>query len=219
MRSVVIISGGMDSTTLLYDVVASGQQVFGLTFDYRQRHWREIECARASCQKLGVPHRVVDLGLLGDLVSSALTRENIPVPEGDYTDDTMKVTVVPNRNMVMLSIAGAYAIEMGAEKLYYGAHSGDHTIYPDCRPAFVTAMKEAFSLCDWHRISLEVPYLHDTKAGILRRGLLLGVDYSLTWTCYKGSPLSCGKCGSCVERLLAFREMGIRDPLEYERFP
>jgi 7-cyano-7-deazaguanine synthase len=216
MRSVVIISGGMDSTTLLYDVVASGEQVFGLTFDYGQRHRREIECARATCEKLAVSHRVIDLGLLGDLVSSALTRESIPVPEGNYTDDTMRVTVVPNRNMVMLSLAGAYAIEMKAEKLYYGAHSGDHAIYPDCRPAFVAAMKEAFSRCDWHPLSLEVPYLHYTKTGILRRGLELGVDYSLTWTCYRGSPSSCGKCGSCAERLEAFREMGIQDPLEYE---
>ncbi len=219
MRSVVIISGGMDSTTLLYDVVASGEHAFGLTFDYGQRHRREIGCARATCEKLAVPHRVIDLGLLGALVSSALTRENIPVPEGNYTDDTMKVTVVPNRNMVMLSLAGAYAIEMKAEKLYYGAHSGDHTIYPDCRPAFVSAMKEAFSRCDWHPLSLEVPYLHHTKTGILRRGLELGVDYSLTWTCYRGSPRSCGKCGSCVERLEAFREMGIHDPLEYEECP
>lgn len=216
MRSVVIISGGMDSTTLLYDVVASGEETFAITFDYGQRHRREIECARETCARLSVPHRVANLGLLGELVSSALTRDQVPVPDGDYTDDTMRVTVVPNRNMVMLSLAAAFAIETGAGKLYYGAHSGDHAIYPDCRPEFVAVMKEALRLCDWHPIRLEVPYLHGDKTSILRRGIELGVDYSRTWTCYKGGDRSCGQCGSCRERLEAFRELGIVDPLEYE---
>lgn len=216
MRSVVILSGGLDSTTLLYDVLSRGEEALAVTFNYGQRHDKEIMCARETCSRLSVPHRIVEIGAFGTLVSSALTRQEIDVPEGSYADDTMKVTVVPNRNMVMLSMAGAYAIEVGAGRIYYGAHSGDHTIYPDCRPPFVDAMKAALALCDWHPLILEVPYLFGNKTTILRRGIELGVDYSLTWTCYKGGDKACGRCGSCVERLEAFQELGIRDPLEYE---
>lgn len=142
--------------------------------------------------------------------------EGLGVPEGNYADENMKQTVVPNRNMVLLSIAAAYAIGIKANHLFYGAHAGDHTIYPDCRPAFVSAMTTAFHLCDWSDIILDVPYLHMTKGDIVKRGMSLNVDYSMTWTCYKGGEKPCGKCGSCDERLAAFREAGIKDPVEYQ---
>ena len=216
MKSVLILSGGLDSTTLLYDLIHQGHQVHAITFDYNQKHKKEIECAKAICGNLAVPQKIIDISLLNELAPSCLTREQWEVPEGNYADENMKQTVVPNRNMVFLSLAAAFAIGIKADHLFYGAHAGDHTIYPDCRPAFVSAMTTAFHLCDWNDVVLEVPYLYLTKGAIVRRGLSLGVDYSLTWTCYKGGETSCGTCGSCDERLAAFREAGAADPLEYE---
>ena len=129
----------------------------------------------------------------------------------------MKQTVVPNRNMVFLSLAASYAIGIGAQHLFYAAHAGDHTIYPDCRPAFISAMGTAFHLCDWNDVVLEAPYqVPGPRATSSNAGLSLGVDYAMTWTCYKGGNVSCGKCGSCDERLAAFREAGATDPLDYE---
>jgi 7-cyano-7-deazaguanine synthase len=215
-KALIILSGGMDSTTLLYDIRDQGFEVSAVTFDYRQKHRREIACAQKTCQHLGIPHRIIDAGFLNDIAPSSLTRDDWQVPEGRYDDETMKQTVVPNRNMVLLSIAAAYAIGIQAGRLFYGAHAGDHAIYPDCRPVFVSAMTTAFHLCDWHDLILEVPYLFRTKADIVKRGLSLGVDYSLTWSCYKGEEKSCGKCGACNERLAAFSEAGVQDPLEYQ---
>jgi 7-cyano-7-deazaguanine synthase len=215
VKSVLIFSGGLDSTTLLYDLVGQGHDLYALTFDYRQRHRKEIECARQTCRKLSIPHTIVEISVLGDLAPSSLTRSDQEVPEGMYFEETMKQTVVPNRNMVLLSLAGSYAIGIGADCLYYAAHAGDHTIYPDCRPAFVSSMQTAFHLCDWNDLRLEAPYVHMSKGDIVKRGLSLGVDYSLTWSCYKGGEKSCGRCGSCTERLEAFRDAGAADPLEY----
>ena len=216
MKSVLILSGGLDSTTLLYDLIQQGHQVHAITFDYNQKHKREIKCAKAICRNLAVPQKIIDISLLNELAPSCLTREQWEVPEGNYADENMKQTVVPNRNMVFLSLAAAFAIGIRADHLFYGAHAGDHTIYPDCRPAFVSAMTTAFHLCDWNDVILEVPYLYLSKGAIVRRGLSLGVDYSVTWTCYKGGEKSCGTCGSCDERLAAFREAGATDPLVYE---
>ena len=215
IEAVVILSGGMDSTTLLYDVMDSGKETAAVTFDYNQRHKKEILMAIKTTRRLHVPHEIIPLTVLNQIAPSCLTRPR-PVPEGHYADENMKQTVVPNRNMVMLSLAAAYAIGIGATELYYGAHSGDHTIYPDCRPEFVQAMDLALALCDWHPVQLMVPYLFGNKTSILRRGQQLGVDYSRTWTCYKGREKACGRCGSCQERLEAFAEVGIKDPLEYE---
>jgi 7-cyano-7-deazaguanine synthase len=216
MKAVLILSGGMDSTTLLYDLIRQGHEVHAVTFDYNQRHRKEIASATAICKKLQVPQKVIDLSVLNDLAPSCLTRDGWEVPEGNYADENMKQTVVPNRNMVFLSLAAAFAIGIRADQLFYGAHAGDHTIYPDCRPAFVSAMTTAFHLCDWSDLVLEVPYLYLTKGDIVRKGLTLGVDYSLTWTCYKGGEKACGVCGSCDERLAAFLDAGATDPLEYE---
>lgn len=216
MMSVIIVSGGMDSVTLLYDIHSRGEEVHALSFDYNQRHQKEIQYAKMNCDALNIPHTIISLSVLNDIAPSSLTRQSSPVPEGEYDGENMKQTVVPNRNMVMLSLAASFAISIGADKLYYGAHSGDHAIYPDCRPEFVKAVSETLLLCDWHPIELVVPYLHDNKETILKRGLDLGIDYSKTWTCYNGREKACGKCGSCVERLAAFIAIGKTDPLEYE---
>ena len=214
---VVIVSGGMDSVTLLHDIISQGHKVHALTFNYGQRHIKEIQCAKEQCQLLHIPdHLILNLESLNDVAASSLTRINSPVPEGNYDEPSMKATVVPNRNMVMLSLATALAITTKSEAVYYGAHSGDHTIYPDCRPEFVKAMDVAMKLCDWRRIELRVPYLRMTKGDILRIGQQLNVDYSKTWTCYKGELLPCGKCGSCRERLEAFEIASMDDPLTYQ---
>ena len=216
MKSVIIVSGGMDSITLLHDIHSRGEELFALSFDYNQRHKKELEYAKWNCEKLGIPHKIISLSVLNDIAPSALTRLETPVPEGQYDGENMKQTVVPNRNMIMISLAAAYAIGIGATRLYYGAHSGDHTIYPDCRPDFVKAINHTLSLCDWNQVVLKVPYLHGNKETILKRGFELGVDYSKTWTCYNGREKACGKCGSCDERLSAFRAIGQKDPVEYE---
>jgi len=216
IKAVLILSGGMDSTTLLYDLISQKYEVHAITFDYNQKHKNEITCAKKICKKLHIPHKIVDISVLNDLAPSCLTRDQWEVPEGNYAEDSMKQTVVPNRNMVFLSLAASYAIGIGANEIFYAAHAGDHTIYPDCRSAFVSAMSTAFHLCDWNDVILQVPYLYWTKADIVKRGILLGVDYSMTWTCYKGGKLSCGKCGSCDERLAAFSEAGAVDPIQYQ---
>ena len=147
------------------------------------------------------------------LKGSSQTDPNVAVPFGNYDEPNMKLTVVPNRNMFLLSCAGAVAVSRKADRLAYGAHAGDHTIYPDCRPEFVHAMQSAFKLCDWHSLDLYAPYLHMTKGDIAARGKQLGVRYDLTWTCYTGGETPCGKCGSCTERAEAFEFACLPDPL------
>jgi len=189
-----------------------------ITFNYGQKHQKEIDCARKTCEKLDVIQKVVsleELTLSGIFGANALTSD-APIPEGHYADENMASTVVPNRNMIMLSIAFAYAISVGAEEVYYGAHAGDHDIYPDCRPNFVIAMQSVARLCHYWPIELCVPYLHVPKGEIVTEGLKLNVDYTLTWTCYNGQALACGKCGSCVERLEAFQVNNVIDPLKYQ---
>ncbi|MDD1702564.1 MAG: 7-cyano-7-deazaguanine synthase QueC [Methanoregula sp.] len=215
-KAVLVFSGGMDSTTLLYDLLGQGYNVYALTFDYHQKHRKEIRCAEKICKKLNVPQKIVDVSVLNALAPSSLTRDNWDVPEGSYTDETMKQTVVPNRNMVFLSLAASYAIGIGAGNLFYAAHAGDHAIYPDCRPVFVSAMTTALHLCDWHDVYLQVPYIRMSKGDIAKKGMALGVDYADTWSCYKGEEISCGKCGACTERREAFRLAGAVDPLEYQ---
>ena len=215
-KAVVILSGGMDSTTLLYDISNQGYDIEAISFNYNQKHQKELICATATCKKLGIKHKIIDLRILGQLAPSALTREDVKIPEGSYTDNSMKLTVVPNRNMVMLSLAASYALGSGITDIFYGAHAGDHAIYPDCRIEFVEAMKKVFKLCDWKKINLNAPYLKIDKAEIARIGKKLNVDYGVTWTCYKGGKKACGKCGSCTERLEAFAKAGMKDPVQYE---
>ena len=215
-KVVVLLSGGMDSTTLLYYVKAKGFDVYVVNFFYGQKHKKEIYAAWKTCDNLGVPYNTFDLEILGKIAPSALTRDTIDIPKGHYAEESMRATVVPNRNMVLLSLAVSYAIGIGAKSVWYGAHGGDHAIYPDCRPEFILRMGEVIRVCDWSPMRLEVPFMLMSKAMILKEGIKLGVDYSMTTTCYEGREKACGRCGSCVERLEAFQQNNIKDPLRYE---
>lgn len=213
---VVIYSGGMDSFTLLHRAVARGHDVHALSFNYGQRHVRELDCAREVCRSLSIPHRVLDIRALGEVMSGSALTSDLAVPEGHYEEDSMKATVVPNRNMILLSLATGYAITVGADAVWYGAHGGDHAIYPDCRPEFVEKMDAVCRVADYRPVAIEAPFMGFDKSDILAEGLRLGLDYSQSWTCYNGRELACGRCGSCVERLEAFAVNDVADPLPYE---
>ena len=214
--AVVVLSGGMDSTTLLYRYAKRGGRVHAVSFDYGQRHRRELEYAEKTCQKLGVLWKMFDLSGIKDAVAGSALTGGGPVPHGHYADETMKATVVPNRNMLMLSIAMAYAITVDAGVVAYAAHAGDHAIYPDCRPEFVEAMKRVALLVDFKPRVIDAPYILMTKADIAREGAVLGVDYSMTWSCYEGGDVHCARCGTCVERREAFALAGVVDPTRYQ---
>lgn len=213
-KVVAILSGGMDSTTLVYNLVRDGFEVNALSFNYGQRHVKELEMAKKTCQNLGIPHKIIDLSNLNEILQgSSLTSSNIPTPHGKYNEESMKATVVPNRNMIMLSIAAGYAISIKAIALYYGAHAGDHTIYPDCRPEFIAQCRKTILLADWHNVHLEAPYSNMDKGDIVIRGTELNVPFENTWTCYEGGEVPCGKCGACQEREEAFKKAKRNDPL------
>lgn len=215
MRTMVVFSGGMDSATLLYHLLDQKHQVTALSVNYYQRHAVELWYARQLCKRAAVPLVHVDLREVGTLLTgSSQTDKNVAVPHGHYQADTMKQTVVPNRNMLLLATAASVAIAQKCDSLAYGAHAGDHDIYPDCRPEFVRVMREAFLLCDWNPLSLLVPFQDWTKGMIAKEGMRLGVPYELTWTCYEGGARPCGLCGACCERREAFQEAGVQDPLE-----
>ncbi|UBR49925.1 7-cyano-7-deazaguanine synthase QueC [Halomonas sp. FeN2] len=214
--TVVIYSGGMDSFTVLHRALREGLNVHALSFDYGQRHARELDTARQVCASLGLPHQVVDIRAIHGLIdNSALTNPAQAMPQGDYGADNLRATVVPNRNMILLSLAIAKAVNIGAERVDYGAHGGDHVLYPDCRPGFVEAMNHVAGIANFEPVKLHAPYLKVSKADILRDGLAMGLDYRHTWTCYEGRELACGVCGSCRERLEAFAANGVTDPLAY----
>ena len=213
---VVIYSGGMDSFTLLHRALAQGLNVYALSFDYGQRHVRELECARAVCRAHSVPHKLLDIRSLSAVMAGSSLTSDMPVPEGHYEEDSMKSTVVPNRNMILLSLATGYAVTVGAEAVWYGAHGGDHAIYPDCRPEFVEKMDAVCRVANYQPVAIEAPFMGLNKGDILAEGLKLGLDYSQSWTCYNGRERACGRCGSCVERLEAFAANGVKDPLVYE---
>ena len=213
-KALIILSGGLDSTVLAHDIKATGDcDLAAISFDYGQKHTRELDCAAEQANILHIDHRIIALPFINELFASALLKSGKELPHGHYEDDNMKQTVVPNRNMIMLSIAAGVTISQQRVELYYGAHGGDHAIYPDCRPDFVEAMRGALHLCDWQDIDLKVPYLRDNKEKIVKRGLELGVDFSKTWTCYAGGEQACGSCGSCVERAEAFAINNTVDPL------
>jgi len=221
-KAVVVLSGGMDSVTLLHRIRKEGFEPLPITFFYGQKHaTREIGFARYWADKFGVRHEVVDLGSLTQLLqSSALVDIGQEVPEGHYAAENMKATVVPNRNMIMLSIATAYAVDQKAEMVATGVHGGDHDIYPDCRPNFVNAAEKAAQLGNEGFANdpfyFYAPYIMQRKEDIALDGEALGVDWTVTWSCYKGGELHCGKCGTCVERKEAFELAKVKDPTDYE---
>lgn len=215
-KAVVVYSGGMDSFTVLNTAIQQGLDVFALSFNYGQKHSKELIVAAEVCQSLNIPHKVVDITAINSLMAGSSLTGDSDIPEGDYESESMKSTVVPNRNMVLLSMAIAYAVSLEAGKVYYGAHSGDHHIYPDCRPEFVEAMNAVSKIANYQSVEIVTPFLHSSKGEILQAGLAMNLDYANTWTCYNGREKSCGKCGACNERLEAFAEQGKTDPLAYE---
>lgn len=215
-KVVVIYSGGMDSFTVLHHALKQGHNVYALSFNYGQRHVRELDAAATVCQQLNVPHKIVDITAINSLLAGSSLTSDIAIPEGEYEEDNMRSTVVPNRNMILLSLAIGYAVSIHAEAVYYGAHSGDHAIYPDCRPEFVEKMNAVSLIANYEPVRIEVPYLHCDKAEILAAGLAMNLDYSQTWTCYNGRTHACGKCSACTERLAAFAANYVTDPLTYE---
>ncbi|WP_371379605.1 7-cyano-7-deazaguanine synthase QueC [Thalassotalea aquiviva] len=215
-KVVVVYSGGMDSFTVLNRARKDGYDVYALSFDYGQRHSKELTFAKAVCDDLNIPHKIVDIRAINQLLAGSSLTDEIDIPEGHYEEESMKSTVVPNRNMILISLAVGYAVSIGAHKVYYGAHSGDHAIYPDCRPEFVEKMNDVCQIANYEAVEIYSPYLHDTKIDILTDGLNMGLDYSKSWTCYNGREKACGKCGACQERLEAFEKNKVTDPLPYE---
>lgn len=213
--SIIVLSGGVDSVTMLYDY--RDRIALAVSFDYGSNHnAREIPFARLHCERLGIPHLVIKLDFMSRYFSSSLLQGAEAIPEGNYADENMRSTVVPFRNGIMLSIAAGLAETHNLKYVMLANHGGDHTIYPDCRPEFVDAMSAAISAGTYSKTEVLAPYTNITKADIARRGRLLGLDYSETWSCYKGGEKHCGKCGTCVERREAFALAGIDDPTDYE---
>lgn len=215
--ALVVLSGGLDSTTLAYHLHGLGHPLKAVSFDYGQRHKRELTSAMNVAAKLGIGHRIIDVSFLRELLGSALTDPDIAVPHGHYEEESMRATVVPNRNTIMLSIAWGIACAEQLGLVALGVHAGDHHIYPDCRPGYVADIERALrSGTEGHReptLSLSTPFIAMDKAAIVARGLMLGVPYELTWTCYEGGARPCGQCGSCRERAEAFEKNSAKDPL------
>ena len=214
-KSWIILSGGMDSVTLLYD--KKDEIAVAVTFDYGSNHnKREEEFAKYHCEKLGIEHIIIPLTFIHDYFKSSLLEGASAIPDGHYEDETMKSTVVPFRNGIMLSVACGLAESRELEKVLIANHFGDHAIYPDCRKGFIDAISEAMRNGTYKGITIDAPYTTITKTDIAKIGKSLGIDYSKTYSCYKGGEKHCGKCGTCVERKEALRDAGIEDPTEYE---
>ena len=212
--SVLIASGGMDSTTMLYEY--KDQIALAISFDYGSNHnSREIPFAQLHCERLGIKHIVISLAFFKEYFKSSLLEGADAIPEGNYDDDNMASTVVPFRNGIMLSIAAGIAESNGLKYIMMANHGGDHAIYPDCRSEFVDAFDKAVQTGTYIGVRLLTPYTKWTKTDIARRGAELGIDYSETWSCYKGGEVHCGKCGTCTERREALREAGIPDTTQY----
>lgn len=214
-HSLLILSGGMDSTTLLYD--KADEIALAVNFHYGSNHnEREAACARYHCDSLDIELIEIDLAFMGRYFKSSLLQGADAVPDGNYDDENMKSTVVPFRNGIMLAIAAGLAESRGLDTVMMANHNGDHAIYPDCRPEFVEAFGCAIKAGTYEGIKLDAPYTDMTKGQIARRGVELGVDFSHTYSCYKGMEHHCGRCGTCRERREAIAEAGIDDPTVYD---
>lgn len=214
-NSVIIVSGGMDSITLLYD--HKDEIALGISFDYGSNHnAREIPFAKMHCERLGIKHITINLDFMHQYFKSSLLDGAEAIPEGHYADENMKSTVVPFRNGIMLSIAIGIAESNNLDQVFIANHGGDHTIYPDCRPEFINAIDAAATAGTYNNVKVVAPYTKITKSDIARIGKKLGIDYTETWSCYKGGEVHCGKCGTCVERKEALAEAGIEDKTRYE---
>jgi len=232
MKAIVVVSGGVDSTTLLYHVVDLGYEPIVITYLYGQKHSIERWYADTTCKQLGVRQIVITLPRLP---GSSLTEEGVDIPKEDYSVETQKLTVVPNRNMVMLSVAASYAIALGIEKVFYAAHFNDEAVYPDCTARFVVAMNMALERGNYEKVEVKAPFIAWKKSMIIERGVELGVPYENTWSCYDPVVLNsirgeeypnnlrtpetvhCGVCGTCRERKIAFKIAEVEDPTVYAR--
>jgi len=215
-KVVLVYSGGMDSSVLLYDLIHQGYQVSTFSIFYGQKHQKELAVAKKFASLLSLQHKLADISNLSDIFgNTSLVANHCEIPDGHYEEESMKETVVPNRNMIFLSLATAWAISIGSNKIAYAAHSGDHAIYPDCRNEFADAMNEAIQLCDWNSVSLVRPFVGLSKAEIVRKGVELEVPLEQTWSCYKGLDVHCGQCGTCIERREAFYLAGVEDKTKY----
>jgi 7-cyano-7-deazaguanine synthase len=219
-NAVAVVSGGMDSVTMLHWLLEWDYHPHVISFDYGQKHVKELEFAAYWAQQYELDHTIVPMRHLGDFLHSALTDSETEVPEGHYAADNMKATVVPNRNMIMMSIAAGLCVSEGASVLGVGVHAGDHAVYPDCRPEFIVHMETTLKVANQGFIkpgfTIAAPFINVSKTDIAIMGQDLHVDWSKTWSCYKGGELHCGKCGTCVERREAFAQAGIVDPTTYE---
>ena len=213
----MLFSGGLDSTVLASHLISKGAEVRLLSIDYGQRHAKELAHGEALAKHMNLPRKSLLLPDLGDLLKgSSLTDDSVELPEGHYAEESMKATVVPNRNMILLALAGGYALSSGFDTIAYAAHAGDHFIYPDCRPEFAEAMEKALGLADWNDLSLYRPFVDMTKADLVRLGTELESPLGMTWSCYAGMDIHCGKCGTCVERKEAFELAKVDDPTKYK---
>ena len=215
--AITVLSGGMDSTVLAHLAQGLYEQVDLVSVDYGQRHRTELTFAARTADALGCAHDVLDLPLNRMLTGSALTDDSVDVPHGHYAAESMAATVVPNRNAILISMAYAVAVARGADAVLVGVHAGDHFVYPDCRPGFVNALDHALRLGNegYGEVRLEAPFVHHSKTDIARLGARLGVDWAMTWSCYEGGDVHCGRCGTCVERREALRDAGVDDPTAY----
>jgi 7-cyano-7-deazaguanine synthase len=218
-KVVVVLSGGMDSATLLY-MLQRDYEIKAVSFNYGQRHKKELHYAETLCQLTDTPHAIVNLNSLTPYIQSSALTGDMPIPEGHYTADNMKQTVVPNRNMMMLSIAGAIAVSQQAAGIATGVHAGDHAVYPDCRPEFIVHIETTLKIANQGFIhpdfQVMAPFMYMTKASIAAFGSTYGVPFEHTWSCYNGGAIHCGRCGTCVERAEAFATAEVPDPTEYE---
>jgi 7-cyano-7-deazaguanine synthase len=220
MKVCVLLSGGMDSVTALHHTAQDHHVTAALSFDYGSKHnASEIPYAAWHAAQLGIPHTVIALPFIDQHFASDLLQSGGDIPDGHYAEDNMKRTVVPFRNGIMLAIAAGFAESRGAEALVIAAHSGDHAIYPDCREPFMQAMAEAIRTGTYARLQILRPFISTDKTGIAQRGAALGIDFARTWSCYKGGPIHCGTCGTCVERREAFLLAGLADPTAYLATP
>ena len=212
MKAILIYSGGMDSTTLLYEYKDSIK--LAVSFDYGSKHnAREIACAVENCKRLGIPHRIIPLEFIGKYFRSDLLLSGGEIPEGSYDDENMHSTVVPFRNGIMLAVAVGLAESYDVDAVLLANHAGDHAIYPDCRSSFIEAFDRAAEKGTYNGVRIVSPYCLLTKRDIALRGKELGIDFSLTYSCYKGGEKHCGRCGTCTERKEALEGF---DPTEYE---
>lgn len=224
-KAVVLLSGGMDSTTVLYMAKSQDYEVYAISFDYGQRHYKELDCAKAVAERAGVKEHIIINTNMNAWGGSALTDANISVPDSNPDNNMNKnkipVTYVPARNMIFLSFAASYAEVIGAQDIFLGVSEVDYSGYVDCRQEFIAAMENAINLgtvCaveEGRKIKIHAPLVRMSKADEIKLGIELGVDYGLTWTCYRGGKLACGTCDSCSLRLKAFEEAGYADPIEY----